>query len=82
MQHGDAMNVKATAKVKVTLEVSGGSWGRECSLDQVFEQASKEALITVNRVIGNSHIIRIVGEPEVTGIITNPESQSIEDDET
>lgn len=38
--------VSATARVQVTLEItpSGGGWGKDCQLDQVYKQAREEAM--------------------------------------
>lgn len=66
----------ATAKVRVTLEIDvGSSWGNECKLDQIFDQASKEALGLLNHMIAEYkdeyliNRIKLVGKPEVDAII-------------
>lgn len=61
------------AKVQVTLEVPVGSWGPECGLDQVYRQASEEALGKLRRITQLDRI-RIVGVTKITAVSTEVES--------
>lgn len=44
------IDVAATAKVQVTLEVEVGHWGGECDTQQVFDQSAREAVQTLYHV--------------------------------
>lgn len=62
----------ATATVRLTVEVRNlGSWGEDCSLKQIREQATREAIQEVRGLLGRSDCIRIVGEPDVSAILTD-----------
>ncbi len=54
----------ATARVTVTLEIPVGSWGPDCSLEQIVNQATKDA--TARALQGCTHFSRVIGTPEVT----------------
>lgn len=61
----------ATARVQVTIEVPAGSWGGECSVDQVYKQARDSALGSIGTVIQRHKLPwRLVSEPVVTGVLT------------
>lgn len=65
--------IQATARVQLTVEVSVGSaWGDDCNLSQVFKQGAEEARNhLINSLKPGEHgRIRIIGEPKVTGVIT------------
>lgn len=67
--------VKATARVQLTVEVSlSQPWGGECNIDQLYDQAARQATEylarQLRRVEGDGNAMRIVGEPRVTGVIT------------
>lgn len=63
--------VSAYATVQITVEVSGvGTWGPECSVDQVHRQATEEAIDKLRRVCQDSRDIRIVGTPAVKCVTT------------
>lgn len=62
-----------TAKVTVTLEVSGGSWGDGCTVEQVHRQAVEEDIGKVHRLISTEHGLRIVGSPSVSAVISSKE---------
>lgn len=78
--------VAATVRVQVTLEItpSGGGWGQECKLDQVYKQAKETAMTDLGwllriaeqgfQVKGDCGIIRrckakVVGKPRVLAIV-------------
>jgi hypothetical protein len=61
--------VIAKAKVQITVEVCTSTWEKGCPVEQVFEQASREAEASVTRMIVNHPGARIVGKPKVTAII-------------
>lgn len=58
-----------TARVRLTVDVSVGSWGPDCGIDQVYRQASEEAINRVRRLI-NDHGAKVVGLVEVEAITT------------
>ena len=61
------------ARVKLEVEVPTAShWGSDCTVGQIFSQASEEAAQRLRNALGNSGI-RIVGEPRVTAILTERE---------
>jgi hypothetical protein len=72
MSNGEKPRVKpvgARAVATVTIEIGGlGSWGTDCSLEQVHRQAQERARDTVTRLISGSG--RIVGDIEIKAIIT------------
>lgn len=74
-----AKKVGATARATVTVEIYGlGSWGAECSLDQVHRQAAESAIGRLQQILdgarnGDGRSIRIVGEPNVTAVLVEQE---------
>lgn len=62
------------ATVQITVEVSMDSvWGDDCSVGQIFKQASREAVDKLTRNLHNdpnNAPFRIVGTPIVSGIVT------------
>lgn len=65
--------VQGRAKVKIVVEVDADSWGDDCQLAQLYKQAAESALLTLGNAIKTLHGVRIIGEPEVIGIITEVE---------
>jgi hypothetical protein len=64
------MTIKTTtyARVQVTVEITaGGTWGQDCTLDQVFRQATEEAIGKIRRELER---VDIIGEPKVLAITT------------
>lgn len=56
----------ATARVKLTLDVRvNGTWGRDCSIGQLVEQATKAAINIIHNELKHSDA-NIIGTPEVT----------------
>lgn len=65
-----------SALVTVTLEVRVGSWGPDCALSQVYQQASEEAANAVRRIIndgGQQHSMRVVRIDSIKSITTDAE---------
>jgi hypothetical protein len=58
---------KGTARIRVLVEVQAGTWGGDCPLDQVYRQASREALEKVSRLLGSEG--RVL-EASVTAVMT------------
>ena len=56
------------ARVRLTLDVSVGSWGPNCLIDQVYRQASEEAINRVRSLVQGR--ARVVGVVEVEAITT------------
>jgi hypothetical protein len=81
--------VRATARVQLTIEISGegGVWGADCSIDQVHRQAREGAIGALHRVINRAARLdaeqvpavpinlRIVGEPKVTAVLVEEEDR-------
>lgn len=68
--------ITASARVQVTVEIDAGQpWGGNCSVDQVYSQAKESALQRLTQALkpGEHGIIRIVGEPRVLGVFTEPQ---------
>lgn len=61
--------VGASAIATVTIRVDGlGSWGPDCSVQQVHRQAA-EAALGYLRIIDKDRRLAVVGEPEIKTII-------------
>jgi len=66
--------VKATARVRITLDIPlTGTWGPECTVEQIQKQAKNEALglfkvKVIAQLPPELQHARVVGEPIVTGI--------------
>jgi hypothetical protein len=68
----------ASARVTVTVEIDvGSSWGDDCSVGQVHDSASREALGKLRHLIEtDGHALRqmrIIGAPKVVAIIATRE---------
>jgi hypothetical protein len=61
------IQTKAIARIQVTVEVTAGTWGGDCGIDQLYRQAASDALAKVSRLIG--HEGRVY-DPKVIGILT------------
>lgn len=61
----------ATAKVQVTLEIdAGSSWGPECTVSQVRDQAGRESLQRLTAVLAAAKTrVKIIGEPKVIAVM-------------
>lgn len=70
------MRVKATARVRLTIEVPlTDTWGGDCPLEQVEKQAKDAALGMIrNSQFHELKMATILGEPQVTAILTQKES--------
>lgn len=67
----------ATAQVEVTISVaiSGGGWGGDCTVAQVHKQAADQARGKIHGLAKEG--IRIVGEPRVTAVLCPPAPESV-----
>lgn len=66
-------DVVASAKVIVQVEISNlGNWGKECTIEQLQEQATEEALRKISRGIHSAGYMRVVGDIEVRDVYTKP----------
>lgn len=65
------------AKVTLTIELTNlGSWGPDCKLDQVYQQAREAAVGRINRAFKDDTLhIRILGPVVVEAITTNLEKR-------
>lgn len=57
--------ITATARVLVTIEVPTSKWGKDCTVEQIINQAEKEAVNAVQNHIQSKPGWRVVGEPKV-----------------
>lgn len=66
--------IRAIARVQVTVEVETGAWGKECTMEQVHQQAGHSGAQMVRQAMSGKSLdptpFRIIGEPKVTAIIT------------
>lgn len=66
-------NTQATATVTIKLH-DLGSWGPDCKLDQVYDQARQAALGQIRRAF-DGHKITIVGNPTISAITTDMDTK-------
>ena len=68
-----AKQIRASARVQVTVEVDTNAWGGECTIGQLYDQAADSGRKTIEKMIYDRKdgIVRIVGEPKVIGVITH-----------
>uniref|UniRef100_A0A6H1ZY58 Uncharacterized protein n=1 Tax=viral metagenome TaxID=1070528 RepID=A0A6H1ZY58_9ZZZZ len=59
---------RARVEMTIEFELNGGSWGSDCKIDQVFNQATSDALHTIRKKMEGISI-RIIGEPKITAIM-------------
>ena len=66
-----------SAKVTVTIELSNlGSWGPECTIDQVYRQAREAAIGRLNKVFKDQAAsTRILGPVIVAAVTTDLEKR-------
>ncbi len=65
------MKIKAKARVQLTVEVEESAWGSDCTIDQLYKQASESGLIKLKKILTDSKCgCRIIGEPKVIGVLT------------
>lgn len=65
------MKTSATARIQVTIEVdiiSGGSWGHDCTVEQVHKQALDGARGRLRDITLANPGVRIISEMKVTMI--------------
>lgn len=61
--------VGASAVATITVEVRGlGSWGTDCSVEQIHRQASEQAIGAL-RNMDKDRRLTIIGQPEIKTII-------------
>ena len=62
--------LQATARVRIVIEVDAGAWGDDCTVQQINEQAGRDAVLRIQSAMRNQ-ALRIIGEPHVTAIMTS-----------
>lgn len=69
-----------TVRVAVTLEIElPDSWGKNCTLGQVYEQANRAALVSVSHAIKESRLkAKIIGQPVATLTIVQEQKGGVE----
>lgn len=68
----------ATARVQVTIEVdAGSSWGPDCTVAQVRDQAGAEAVARIVNIISDAKVkATVIGAPKVVAVM-HGETQEI-----
>lgn len=71
----DRTRVTARARVTVTLEIEvPDSWGTDCTVKQVHDQAVDAALAIIEKVKQRGYVhYRILGEPTVLTVLVEQE---------
>lgn len=65
------------ATVTLTIELSNlGSWGPDCQLSQVYNQAVEAARHRLSKAFSGDRDIRIVGIPNVRALTTDTQVKS------
>lgn len=67
-------NLTTHAVVTVEVHVTVGSWGQQCTMDQVYKQASESAEGKVRRLLSSAHDVEMLGAKTVR-MWTNCESK-------
>ena len=64
--------IKAKARVQITVEIEASSWGEDCSIGQLYKQAAESARETLIAALkpGEHGRVTIIGESKVIGVIT------------
>lgn len=63
--------IKTKARVRVLLEIHlPDTWGGDCALEQVYKQSKDSARNMISQKIAGTKDIKIIGEPEITAILT------------
>lgn len=60
---------RAEVTITITVDV-GSSWGEDCKLEQVYKQASQEAVSKIFKLIENQQCIHLIGITKVKAITT------------
>lgn len=63
----------ASARLEVVIDIpASGSWGSDCSLDQIYRQASEETRIHLSNILYKEFgsTAKIIGEPKIRAVIT------------
>lgn len=71
MKNDDKVRARATVQVTVEVDGAGGCWGGDCSIAQLHKQAREGAINELRNAFKDLRNLRIVGEPVVTGVLTN-----------
>jgi len=68
-----AIKVRAVARVQVTVEVDAALWGGDCQIEQLYRQASRDAIAQIETACQDSNKrFRLIGT-KVIGVITEEE---------
>ena len=69
--------MSATARVTVTLEITvPSSWGDDCAVRQIKEQATRSAVASIGHMIRGSQLkAKVVGKPAVDLVIVLDEQK-------
>lgn len=61
--------VLAHARIKVEIELEASSWGSDCSLQQIYDQAGREALDKLERLFQKERITVFKNSAKVTAVL-------------
>jgi hypothetical protein len=71
------MRTITTAEVRLTVIVHiSDSWGGECRMDQVHQQAAEAAVHAVRRSFRSQSELEVLGEPEVVATTIEQKSNA------
>jgi hypothetical protein len=72
------MRVTAHARVTVAVQVLKGSWGSDCTIDQVHRQAAREVVEDLGALLSRhvSGFVGFIGTPEVTAVMVDSAHRS------
>lgn len=60
-------NLKAKAKVTLTIEVStSGIWGQDCSMTQILKQSKEEAINMISYITQRGVLIKSIDDVAIT----------------
>lgn len=62
--------VKAIARVQITMEFEVSAWGATCAISQIYDQAKEEAMTKARGLMIAGNKVRIIGEPKVIAVLT------------
>ncbi len=76
----DLLQARATVQVTLEIDTDGGGWGKDCTVDQVFRQASASAVGRLRQLLEGTTTtrtgckvstqgIRVVGTPKICAVM-------------
>ena len=62
-----ANSSNATARIQITVELSASAWRSDCTVQQIYEQAGREAVNKLGSLLQGE--ARIIGDPKVIAVL-------------